>query len=124
VASDSTSSPSEWRAAPPRPAVVLASRAVPATAEQLQQEAEAVANQLRDRFPNLAQALHVVAMLDAQLRQTAKAEELWRKCIELDPKEVRYYVNLAAVAMDRGNSESAVQTLEQAIDAGCSSPDV
>lgn len=106
------------------PAVSLVSLAVPATAEQLQQEAERVANELRSRFPNLAEALHVTAMMHSQFGRTAEAERLWRKCIELSPKYEGYYVNLAAVAMDRGNSESAVETLQQAIDAGCSSPDV
>jgi tetratricopeptide (TPR) repeat protein len=111
----------------PRPVqstVMLASTPVPAAAEQLQQEAVEVAEELRRRFPDLPEALHVVAMLSAQLRQTVEAEQLWRKCIELSPQHEAYYVNLAAVAMDRGNSELAASTLQQALDAGCASVDV
>jgi tetratricopeptide (TPR) repeat protein len=96
----------------------------PATMEQLQREAELVAEELVERFPKLPEALHVLAILRAQLRQTAEAEKLWRKCIEMDPRHGAYYVNLAAVAMDRGNSELAAKTLQQAVDAGCGSPDV
>lgn len=64
---------------PPRPAIVLATSPVPATAEQLQQEASDVAEALRGRFPDLPEALHVAAMLAAQLRQSGEAEELWKK---------------------------------------------
>ena len=109
---------------PPQPRIMLASTPVPATAEQLQKEATEVAEELRTRFPDLPEALHVVAMLSAQLRQTGEAEKLWQKCIELSPKHEEYYVNLAAIAMDRGNSELAAETLQQALDAGCTSPDV
>ena len=49
---------------------------------------------------------------------------LWRRCLELDPNNVGYAVNLAAIAMDRGSAESALQTLQQAIDRGFSSPDL
>lgn len=109
---------------PPQPTIMLASVPVPAATESLQQEATDVAEELRTRFPNLPEALHVVAMLSAQLRQTGEAEKLWQKCIELSPKHEAYYVNLAAVAIDRGNSELAVETLRQAMDAGCTSVDV
>lgn len=105
-------------------AVSLASIAVPATAEQLQDEAERVASELRSRFPNLAEALHVVALMHSKFRRTAEAEKLWRKCIELSPNDEGYYVNLAAVAMERGNCAMAAETLQQAIDAGHSSPDI
>jgi Flp pilus assembly protein TadD len=110
--------------APREPTIVLASIPVPASADQLKQESAFVAAALRERFPSLAQALHVVAMLHAQLRQSAEAEKLWRKCMELDPTNETYYVNVAAVAMDRGGSETAVETLERAIAAGCASRDI
>ncbi len=98
--------------------------AVRLTVEQLQAEAEQVAQEVRQRHPKEPQALHVVALLESRFRRSGKAEELWKKCIELDPKQVAYYVNLAAIAMDRGNSQLAVDTLEKAIDAGLVTPDV
>lgn len=114
--------PGEFRAA--QPAIMLASTPLPAATEPLQQEAVEVAEELRRRFPDLPEALHVVAMLSAQLRQTEEAKRLWQKCIALSPRHEAYYVNLAAVAMDRGNSELAVATLQQALDAGCDTVDV
>jgi tetratricopeptide (TPR) repeat protein len=110
--------------APRQAAIMLASMAVPATTEQLQLEAEGVANQLRTQYPDLAEALHVVAIFHAQMRHSGEAEKIWSKCIELAPDHVEYYVNLAAIAMERGNSELAVETLQQALEAHCSSPDV
>ena len=107
-----------------QPGVSLASVPVPATSEQLQREAEHTANELRNRYPNSAEALHVVAMMHSQLRHTNEAEKLWQKCIELSPQNETYYVNLAAVMMDRGNSQSAIEILQRAISAGSSSPDV
>lgn len=104
--------------------VRLPTVAIPATAEQLEEEAEGVAGVLRQMWPDLPEALHVVAMLKSQIRQSEEAEALWQRCIELDPKQVRYYVNLAAIAMDRGDSQLAADTSRRAIDAGIASADV
>jgi tetratricopeptide (TPR) repeat protein len=122
-APDQAAVPGEPRGVP-RSTIQLASVAYSATPEQIQDEAERVANALRELYPDLAQALHVVAMFESQIRHSGEAERLWRKCIEIDPKQVAYYVNLAAIAMDRGNSQLAAETLEQAVAAGCITPDV
>ncbi|MGM0485643.1 MAG: tetratricopeptide repeat protein [Planctomycetota bacterium] len=106
------------------PTIQLPSVALPASAEQLQTEAEQVAESLRQQHPNRPRALHVAAMYHSQVRETEKAKKLWRTCIEMDPKQVAYYVNLAAIAMDRGDSQLAADTLQQAIDAGLTTPDV
>jgi len=108
----------------PGPTIWLAESPAPADQEQLRQEAERTASTLRERFPNLPAALHVAAMMHAQFRQTAEAEALWQKCVELAPDSDQYRVNLAAVAMDRGNNELAVETLQPAFDRGSASPDV
>lgn len=107
-----------------KPAIRLPIIAVPANSEQLQQEAEQVANRLQQQYPDLPQALNVVALLDSRIRRSGKAEELWQRCIELDPDQVAYYVNLAAIAMDRGNAQLAVDTLEEAVKRGLATPDV
>lgn len=123
--SDSAQPKAESTRPPVRqPAVSLLATAVPATTEQLHHESEQVGKKLLLQFPELPEALHVVALMHAQLRQTAEAENLWRKCIELAPKNEQYYVNLAAVAMDRGNSQLAAETLERAVTSGMSSPDL
>ncbi|MCL4193607.1 MAG: tetratricopeptide repeat protein, partial [Thermoguttaceae bacterium] len=112
--------------APPalRPTITLPEAEAEATADALQQETREVANRLRDRWPDSPEALHAAAMVHAMLRETAEAERLWQRSIELDPRGTQYYVNLAAIAIDRGNSELARATLQQALDKGCTSADV
>lgn len=96
----------------------------PATKDELEAEAEAVVAMLLDAMPAEARALHVSAILNAQLHRTERAEELWSKCIELAPESEPYYVNLAAIRLDRGDSEGALESLEQAVTRGLASPDV
>lgn len=97
---------------------------LPASTEQLKVEAEHVALTLQQRYPNQAPALHVAALMYVQFRKSSEAEKLWKQCIELSPNDARYYLNFAAVAMDRGNSEIAAETLQKAVDRGISSPDL
>jgi len=110
--------------APRPPTITLRSTPVPVTTEQLQREAEQTVDELVARYPDLPSALHVAAMAHSQFRRTAEAERLWKRCIELAPQNEDYYVNLAAVAMDRGNNEFAVTTLQQAMKLGQASPDL
>lgn len=102
----------------------LPTSALPANPDQLKVEAEQVVLTLQQRYPNQAPALHVAAMMYVQFRKSAEAEQLWKKCIDLSPNDARYYLNYAAVAMDRGNSEIAAETLQKAVDRGISSPDL
>ncbi len=109
---------------PKQPSISLAARGMPASKDQLRAEAEFVANSLRENYPDRAEALHVAAMMSAQFSQSAEAEKLWKKCIALSPRDPRYYINFAAVAMDRGDSELAAETLQKAYQQGVSSPDL
>jgi tetratricopeptide (TPR) repeat protein len=106
------------------PKISLPSVAVPATADQLRRELEEVAAELRSSYRERPEALHVAAMMHAQFRQTEEAEKLWRQCVALDPKSEQYRVNLAAVAMDRGNSELAAEVLQETVDQGIESEHV
>ena len=99
-------------------------KAAPATKEALENEATFVAQQLVDTLPDQAISLHVQAMLYAQLHNTAEAQQLWQRCIELDQKSEPYYVNLAAIAIDRGEIQLAIDTLRSAIAAGIDSLDI
>ena len=104
--------------------ISLSTSAVPGTVESFQLEAEDVAGQLVARYPNLPEALHVTALLSSRLRQTEQAEKLWQRCVQLAPQAEQYRINLAAIAMDRGNNELAAETLEPAAARGEASPDV
>jgi tetratricopeptide (TPR) repeat protein len=105
------------------PTISLSTSAVPGTLESLQVEAEEVAGLLLARYPDLPDALHVSALLRARLHQTEQAEKLWQRCVQLAPEAEQYRVNLAAIAMDRGRNELAVEALEPAVAAGRYSPD-
>lgn len=97
---------------------------IPISKEALEAEATFVAQQLVDTLPDQAISLHVQAMLYAQLHNTGEAQKLWQRCIELDPQSEPYYVNLAAIAIDRGEIQLAIDTLRSAIAAGIDSLDV
>lgn len=104
--------------------VRLPGQAVVVSKDALEDEATRAAEQLLELLPNNANALHVKAMLNAQLHNTAEAEELWTKCIELDPTSEPYYINLAAIAIDRGENQLAIDTLRAANERGIQSADI
>lgn len=98
--------------------------AVPADKDALEAEATFVVEELLDAYEEDARALHVSAMLNAQLHNTQQAQESWEKCVELEPDIEVFYVNLAAIALDRGDAQAAVDTLRKAMSRGISSTDI
>lgn len=104
--------------------IFLPTTAAVATAETLEQEAERVANGLVELLPDNANALHVLAILKAQLHKTSEAAELWKRCLELDPEAEPYYLNFAAVAIERGENQLAIDTLRAAAAHGIESPEI
>lgn len=112
------------KAVPQEANIRLPTQALPAGKEQLEAEARFVANTLQQSYPDRAEALHVAAMMHAQFRESSEAEGLWKRCIQLSPKDPRYSINFAAIAMERGDSEAAADTLKKAYDAGVSSLDL
>ncbi len=114
---------------PPRPpgeasGIVIPAKAAPATVGGLKQEARQVAEDLLERFPQSAEAHHVMALLESAFRHTDAARKHWQACIELAPDHPDARVRLAEVAIDQGDDQSAVATLGAALEAGCSSPKV
>lgn len=90
--------------------------------EQLQDELLEEMENLKARFPDLPEAMHVAAMSYAGLRQTKKAELLWRTCITKASDHVGPRLGLAIVLSERGNDEEAVEILENAVADQCVSP--
>ncbi|MEC8554776.1 MAG: tetratricopeptide repeat protein [Planctomycetota bacterium] len=109
---------------PSESTIKLVKKQIPATKDELEAEATFVATQLLELIPNEPMAMHVNAMLYAQLHQTEKAEKLWQECVKLDPQVEQYYVNLAAIAMDRGDNAAAIETLQEARKLGLDSVDI
>ena len=108
----------------PKPTIVLP--ATPATFEagELRNELKQSGQDLLKRYPELPAAIHAVALLDMDLQQTQEAVDLWRQCIELDPKHAGPYVGFARAAMELGNDEEAKVALRKGLAAGCSSPEI
>ena len=106
------------------PPFAIPAAAAPATIDQLKQESKQVAEDLLLRFPRSPEAHHIMALLQSAFCQTDKAREYWRKCIQLEPDYTDAHIGLASVAVDQGDDELAVETLEQALAAGCCSPEV
>ncbi|QDV25448.1 tetratricopeptide repeat protein [Aureliella helgolandensis] len=127
-ANETSAGPGDHRSAP-EPSLLLQSQArlpntpSPATKEELETEAEWIADQLIAKIPENAMALHVGAVLNTRLHRTQAAEDLWKRCIELDPQGEIYYLNLAANALDRGDSQLAVDTIKRAMERGLESAD-
>lgn len=107
-----------------RSEVVLPTTPAPATVEELKEEARQAAEEILSRFPGSPEAHHVMALLQKSLRQTDDAAKYWRECLQLAPHHVRARVGLARVAIDQGNDEAAVETLEEGLAAGCSAADI
>ena len=77
-----------------------------------------MADLLALEFENSAESLHVAAMIFAELKQTNKAESIWRKCTDLKPKDLGPYVGLATVLSQRGDDTQSVQLLEEVRKSG------
>ena len=105
----------------PEPTIALPLEAVEVPNEELQAEAVREADVLVSRFPQDAEALHAAAMLYAGLHQTGKAEELWRRCTELNSQLAGPQVGLATALSERGNDEEAVDILSKLVSDGHSS---
>jgi tetratricopeptide (TPR) repeat protein len=92
--------------------------------EELRAELEQLASGVLTRFPDRPDALHVVALLYRDLQKTTEAERIWLQCLELAPEHAGPYIGLATASMELGKDQSAVQTLQRALDAGCSTSDL
>jgi tetratricopeptide (TPR) repeat protein len=94
------------------------------TVESLQKELEFLADRLQVEFRNRADALHVAAMIHAELKQTQKAEQAWRACVAQDPPEPGPYVGLATMLMERGEDAHGVALLKKTLENGRESPEL
>ena len=103
---------------PKEPSVALPDFAVPLDPSEFETECERFVEELATRQPDNPLALNVVAMYYSQMQQTTKADELWKKCVALAPKDVIYYVNWATNFLNRSESEKALEVIDQAISNG------
>lgn len=104
--------------------VRLPTQPTPADSDTLQKQTRATAARLISAYPEKAAALHVAAMMHAQMRETAEAKELWGRCLKLAPEDPRYTMNFATVAMEQGDNQTAAEMLGKLVESGKTSLDV
>lgn len=73
-----------------------------------------VATVLKTEMESDPAALHVAAMIYAELKQTQLAEELWRQCLDKSAMEMGPVVGLAGLLVDQGKTEEGIAILERA----------
>ncbi len=106
------------RPAIPAASIQLAKKPEEITNEQLQAELLGEIDQLTRQFTQLPQALHVAASAFDEIHQTAKAEQLWRKCMELEPRYPGPRLGLAKLMSQSGKDRQAIDLLEEALENG------
>ncbi len=117
--------PSRVGSSPPEEASVALPRfPVRMTAEEYRQEAQAVAESLVEDYGESAEALHVAALLAAQTRKISDAEAFWQRASEKSAEPTRYLVNLAVLALERGDHQRARDFLRPLVEDGSQSRDV
>jgi Flp pilus assembly protein TadD len=86
--------------------------------DQLKQEMTEVVESLQMRYPTLAEAHHIVALMHVELKQFQQAETAWKKCLELNATEPGPFVGLASIYTDRGEEQAAIDLLEKFVMTG------
>jgi tetratricopeptide (TPR) repeat protein len=90
----------------------------------LQHELRELATALVKTYPKDVGSFHLAAQIYSELKQLDSAEELWGKCLELNPRYMGPYIGLASLQMERGRNEDAVLVLEKAEKLGGNSPEM
>ncbi len=112
------------QAASPAASVTLATTPAEGSNEQLQTELVEQVEALQAAFPQSPHALHVAAGAYSKIHQTVKAGEIWKECIELDPRHVGPRLGLATLMSEKGEDLQAIEMLEDALADGCTSPEL
>ncbi len=77
--------------------------------EALKQESLAVANRLREDFPDSLDALGLVGKVQCYYGNTAQTTECWEQCVRRDPSRDDFYDALATVALRKAEHEKAAE---------------
>lgn len=116
-------------AAPPAASAPRAVLALPHEPElvqvaSLQEELRVLADRLPIEYSEDVASFHFAAQAYSELKQSDKAEGLWRQCLALSPKHMGPYVGFASMLMEKGRNEEAVAVLRQAQQLGGSAPEL
>ncbi len=86
-----------------------------ATIAELEAQAKRVVDQLVAAYPDRAQALNVSAMKHAGFGDWDQAVQVWRRCLELDPRFTEALLGKGRVALQQDEYEQDIQVLRRAL---------
>jgi tetratricopeptide (TPR) repeat protein len=95
---------------------------VKAKVQALQQESLAVANRLRQDYPDNVEALGLVGKVRCSHGDTAQAMECWEQCLRRDPTRDDLYDALATVALQRAEYEKAADWCRKGLEKSPEAP--
>lgn len=107
-------SPATPAVEPPAPP---ADESLPQSTPELIAEVRAVVEELVQWGPDNLDCLEMKARFLDWLGKSEEAEQIWRQCLEREPRYVHAYVGLASVAAKRGRHAEAIEFARQAVAA-------
>lgn len=82
---------------------------------ELKQEAFQVARQLIADFPEAAESVAVLALVQDRYGRSAEALESWERCLELNSRFASAYHGMGTIVRKRGDDEEAVRLFRKAL---------
>lgn len=97
------------------PAATIALPTQPATIadQSLFESLTKLADGIVEALPNEPAAFHSAALIQSELKQTVKAESLWRECLSKRPTQPGPFVAYADLLMKLGRTDEAAELLEK-----------
>jgi tetratricopeptide (TPR) repeat protein len=90
--------------------------------QALQQESRAVANRLREDYPDSLDALGLLGKVCCGYGDTAQALECWKQCLRRDPSRDDFYDAMATVALRMADYEKAAEWCRQGLEKNPEAP--
>ncbi len=97
----------------PPASLVLPTQPQSITDEKLFESLTKLADSLLSDLPNDPASLHNAALIFSELKQTSKAESLWKSCLAKRPTQPGPYIGLADLLMKLGRTDEAADLLEK-----------
>lgn len=94
-----------------------AEASLPQSTAELIAEVRAVIEELVRWSPDNLDCLEMKARFLDWLGKSEEAEQIWRQCLEREPRYVHAHVGLASVAAKRGRHAEAIEHAQQAVEA-------
>jgi tetratricopeptide (TPR) repeat protein len=105
-----------------QPTIALPRQSFVISGDQLELECGSFIDRLQTNLPNDSKALNLAALFYSRTQQTIKADELWKKVLSMAPRDLSLYFNWSSNAIQQGQSDRALEILDQAERNGVRDP--